>query len=90
MIYNERKHIGKKEEITNKRYIIYYLILYLIIISFPISNQKNLNKLIHISEINLVIKGKNNQPILNNKSYEIMNPNKMKKEIINLILNPQK
>ena len=68
------RNIEKKKEIKNKRYIIYYIILFLIIISFPISNQKKLVKLISDSEIILTIKGKNNQPILNNNTYILYNP----------------
>jgi len=69
----KNKNIQTNKEIINKKYNLYYtyIILFLIIISFPIYNQNNLGKLINDSEIILTIKGKNIQPILNNHTYAL-------------------
>ena len=56
---------------TNNYYL--FLIFFMIIISFPIYNQNKLGRLIFDSEIIVTIKGKNNQQILNNKTYYLEN-----------------
>ena len=68
MINKKRKDSLYFKKIYNK----YSKLLYLILFSFSISPEKHcLDKIISDTEIILTIKGKGNQPILNNQSIQL-------------------